>query len=259
MDLLKSHRRRSRLSESAYIILNVGLAATLFLLAMTGLSVWLAVALVLLSKWRAFAVRPRFWFANLVANTVDIIVSLSVVTLLYAATGVIWLQAVITLFFVVWLLFIKPRSKKSFVAAQAGVAMFMGVTALSIISFSWDALFFVAGMWVIGFCTARHVLGSYDEPLTNQYALVVGLAAAELGWVAYHWLFAYSLPGFGEVKLSQLAILATILAFIAERSYSSYHKNGSVMFKDVLLPILFAVAVFITLLIFYNGLSTGSI
>lgn len=259
MDLLKSHRRRSRLSESAYIILNVGLAVTLFLVAMSGLSVWLAIAAVLLSKWRAFAVRPRFWFANLIANMVDIIVGLSVVTLLYAASGSLWLQAVITVFFIVWLLFIKPRSKRSFVAAQAGVAVFVGITALSIISFSWDAFFFVAAMWLIGFCAARHVLGSYEEPLTNQYALIVGLTFAELGWAGYHWLFAYSLPGFGELKLSQLAILTIMLSFIAERSYKSYHTNGRVMTKDVILPILLTAAVFVTLLVFYNGLSTGSI
>lgn len=259
MDFLKSHKRRSRLSESVYILLNASLAVVLLLIAAAGLSVGLAVAAVLLSKWRAFAVRPRFWFANLVANMVDMIVGLSVVTLLYAASGVLWLQLAVTLFFVVWLLAIKPRSKRSFVALQAGIAVFLGVTALSMVSYGWDIAAFVAGMWVIGFSAARHVLGSYDEPMTNQYALLVGLLFAELGWAGSHWLFAYAVPGFSDVKLSQLALVVTVISFVLVRAYQSYHKHDAVVAKDILMPAFFSAALLIALLFFYNSLNSGSI
>ena len=73
MDLLKMHKRRSRLSEVAYVVLNIGLAAMVFAIVYTANSPWLAIAAVLLSKWRVLAVRPRFWFANLIANMVDIL------------------------------------------------------------------------------------------------------------------------------------------------------------------------------------------
>jgi len=259
MDLLKSHKRRSRISEFVYILLNIGLATTIFLVAAASLSAGLAVAAVLLSKWRAFAVRPRFWFANIVANMVDIIVGLSVVTLLYAANGAIWLQAVMTLFYIVWLLVIKPRSKRSFVVLQAGIAVFLGITALSMISYEWDSSFFVVCMWAIGFSAARHVLGSYEETLTNQYALVTGLLYAELGWVGYHWLFAYTVPGFYGVKLSQLGLIMTTLSFVVVRGYQSYHKHKTIMAKDVLMPAFFSAALLIALLFFYNSLNSGSI
>jgi hypothetical protein len=36
--------------------------------------------LVLLSKWRMFAVRPRYWLANVRANMTDLIVGLSIVS-----------------------------------------------------------------------------------------------------------------------------------------------------------------------------------
>ncbi len=39
----------------------------------------LAFSVVLLSKWRMLAVRPRFWPANVRANAVDILVGLSIV------------------------------------------------------------------------------------------------------------------------------------------------------------------------------------
>ena len=135
MDLLKSHKRRSRLSESAYVALNVGLAATLLIVVLAVQSPWLAFAIVILSKWRTLAVRPRFWYANIVANMVDIIVGISAVILLYGASGSLWLQAVLAALYAGWLLFIKPRSKRKFVAIQAGTALFVGVTALSMVSY----------------------------------------------------------------------------------------------------------------------------
>src|SRR5437763_99332 len=39
--------------------------------------VGIAAVLILLGKWRMFAVKPRHWLANIQANSVDIIVSLS--------------------------------------------------------------------------------------------------------------------------------------------------------------------------------------
>lgn len=243
MDLLKSHKRRSRLSEAAYVTLNVGLAIALLIVVLVGQSPWLAILVVLLSKWRALAVRPRFWFANLVANTVDIIVGLSVVVLLYAATGVIALQIVLVALYIVWLLLIKPRSKRSFVALQAGTAVFLGVTALSIASYSWDAIFFVLCMWVIGYVCVRHVLGSYDEPLTRMYSLVGGAIFAEIGWIGFHWMMAYAIPGFGLIQLSQLAVFATLFCFVAERAYASYHRHGAVRRSDIIAPVVLTVGV----------------
>ena len=242
MDLLKSHKRRSRLSESAYVALNVGLAATLLIVVLAVQSPWLAFAIIILSKWRTLAVRPRFWYANIVANMVDIIVGISTVILLYGASGSLWLQLVLTAFYAGWLLFIKPRSKRKFVAIQAGTAVFVGITALSMVSYSWDALFFVAAMWVITFSGARHVLGSYDEPMTMIYSLITGFIGAELAWIGFHWLMAYPIPGFGTIQFSQLALFVTLYCLVAERAYASYHRHGAVKKSDVILPILLTIS-----------------
>jgi len=258
MDLLKSRKRRSRLSEAVYLILNIGLALALFLIARESLSPWLAAALVILSKFRALMVRPRFWWANLVANMPDIIVGLSIVVLLYAAAGMTWLQLAIAGLYAIWLLFIKPRSKKLYVAIQAAVAVFLGVTALSIISFGWDSFFFVAAIWVIGYTAARHVLGSYDEPLTELISLSMAVIFAEIGWIAYHWLFAYPMPGFGEVKLSQLALFLTLICLVGERAYMSYHRYGRVRKQDIALPLLLSVSLVVILLTFFSELTLAS-
>ena len=259
MDLLKSHKRRSRISELVYIALNLGLAATLLIVVLFVQSPWLAIAIVLLSKWRSLAVRPRFWFANLVANMVDVIVGVSTVVLMYAA-GAAWIQVGLAVLYAVWLLFIKPRSRRSFVALQAGTAVFFGISALSVVSYSWDSVFFVLAMWVIGYSSARHVLGSYDEAMTSLYSLIAGLFFAELGWISFHWLFAYTIPGLGSVMLSQLALFTILCCFVAERAYVSYHKHGVVRGSDVLLPSLLASSVILILVLFFDSLSTtGSV
>ncbi|MFZ1242751.1 MAG: hypothetical protein WAQ22_01245 [Candidatus Saccharimonas sp.] len=260
MDFLRSHKHRSRLNEALYIALNIGLAALLFSIVLVVQSPWLAFILVILSKWRALAVRPRFWIANLIANTVDLNVGMSVVVLLYAASGTVWLQAIIAILYAAWLLFIKPRSSKKYVAMQAGISVFIGITALSIISYNWNPLFFVAIVWAIGYSAARHVLGSYDEPMTKAYSLIVGVVYAELGWVSYHWLFAYSLPGLGVIKLTQLALFLVLIGLILERAYASYHHNEIVKWNDVFLPIMVTVSLVFIILIFFNDLSvTGLI
>lgn len=250
MDLLKVHRRRSRLSDIAYIVLNVGMALALLGIMYVSSAVWLAILVVVVSKWRILAVRPRFWFANVVANMVDIIVGMGVVVFLASAAGITWLQIAITALYIVWLLYIKPRSKREIVALQAGIAVFVGVTALSIISFGWDSVFFVLAMWGIGYVATRHVLGSYDEPHTSLYSLVVGVVFAELGWIGFHWLMAYQLPGSGNIQLSQLALFTTLFCFVAERAYVSYHRHGVVRKVDVLPAIILTASIVITIYIF---------
>ena len=259
MEFLKSSKRRSTISELVYIILNVALAIAVLAVVWAIESPLPAFVLVLLSKWRVLAVRPRYWFANIQANLVDIIVSLSVVVLLYAASKALLVQIILTVLYIVWLLFIKPRSKRLFVAIQAGTALFLGVTALLSVSYEWPSSLVVAGMWVIGFSAARHVLGSYDEVHTGFYSLLWGLVVAELGWVMFHWTFAYTLPGLGDIKLSQTAIIVLATSFLAERIYSSFTQHGVVRSNDIILPALLSVSLILVLLVFFNTISSGTI
>jgi hypothetical protein len=259
MEFLKSSKRRSVVSELVYIVLNVALALAILSVVLAIRSPLPAFGLILLSKWRILAVRPRYWFANIQANLVDIIVSISVVVLLYAANGALIAQCLFTVLYIVWLLFIKPRSKRLFIAIQAGIAIFLGVTALMSISFDWISSLVVVCMWLIGYSAARHVLGSYDEVHISFYSLIWGLITAELGWLMYHWTFAYSLSGFGGVKLSQSALITLALSFLTERAYSSYTHHGSIRSGDIVLPALLSGSVIILLLTFFNTIGSGTI
>lgn len=256
--LPKLPRHRSFLSDLAYVTLNAALAGAVLVLVLAIKSPLPALALVLLSKWRVFAVRPRFWFKNVQSNLVDVIVGISTVTILYAASGALTVQIIITILYACWLLFIKPRSKRHYIAIQSGVATFLGVTALFSFAYDWPATVIVLLMWLIGYGTARHILSHYHESERTFYAMIWGLIVAELGWLNYHWTFAYTLPGFSGLELSQTAIVVLTLGFLAERAYDSYHRNeGSIQTSDVMLPALFSVSIVLVILLFFNTLGSG--
>ena len=260
MNILKLPKHKSVLSDLAYIALNVGLAIALLAIVSAVQSPLPAFLLVLLSKWRILAVRPHFWFKNLRSNLVDVIVGISVVVLLYAASDSFALQLMITILFAAWLLFIKPRSKRSYVAFQSGAATFLGVTALFMVSYEWPATAVIAAMWLIGYATARHILSHYKEADRNLYAMIWGLVVAEIGWLGYHWAFAYNLPGFSGIELSQTALIVLILGFLAERIYASYHQNeGVIRSSDVMLPVVFSTSVILVVLLFFNTVGTGAL
>jgi hypothetical protein len=241
MELIKSIRRRSLLSETIYIILNVALAVALLLLVQRFESPYLAILILLLSKWRVFAVRPRFWFAHLQSNLVDIIVGASYVMLLYLASGSVVAQWLLTALFITWLLVLKPRSKRHEMVWQAGVAQFVGTMALASFSYLLPSSVFVLGMWVITYAAARHVLVAYDENQVTLPSIAYAFLIAELSWFYYHWMVAYRLTA--NIAVPQLAITVFLLSFTAVRLYDMYHHDGRVRFKDARLPLLFMVTV----------------
>lgn len=256
MELLKPVRpRRSHLNELAYNALNIAMAGAVLAATLSTQTIWLPLLIVLLSKWRVLAVRPRYWRANILANLVDVIVGLGFVVILFSAAGTLWFQIGLTIAYILWLLFIKPRSKRSFVVIQALVAVFMGVTALASVAYSVNAVVFVAGMWVIGYTAFRHVLMHYDEQLTAMMSLVAGLLMAQLGWFGYHWLFVYSVPGTG-VKISQLAVFAALLSFMTLRIYDAHHQKGDKLkVQHVILPIMFSLMLIAVILVLFNQIT----
>ena len=79
--------------------------------------------------------------------------------------------------------------------------------------------------------------------------LVAGFIVAELGWVGFHWLMAYPIPGFGAIQFSQLALFVTLYALIAERAYASYHRHGEVRRADIMLPVLLTISIMVAVYI----------
>ena len=237
MDLIKSSARRSKASDIAYILLNLAFVVAVHVITVSFTPPYLAYLLVALSKWRVFAVRPRYWFANLQTNTVDVCVGFSVVTLLWLASGNIVVQLLVSAIFAAWLLIIKPRSKPVFVKLQAGISQFLGMVALFSVAYQFDPFVSVLIGWLIGYAVARHILSLYHDVNTTQLSLIWGLVLAELSWLGAHWTSAYQLTG--ALMIPQIAIIASLLGFVAVRAYGEYDSTGAVTVKGLRSPLIF--------------------
>ncbi len=255
IEFLKVTKNKTLLSELTYYALNIGLAVALLVLAITIQSIWPALGLVLLSKWRVFAVRPRFWWANMQANMVDIIVGLGIVMLMYQPKTTLVVQVFLAVAYAVWLAVIKPLSKSPHMLVQSAIALTIGTTALFTMSSEWPQVIVVMAMFVVGYSVARHFLFSYDESQMIILSLVWGLLFAEIGWLAYQWTFSYPLPLVSPLRLPQATIILLLLSFVAERAYCSWKKHGQVMRSDVLAPAALASALVAVILIFFNSVT----
>ena len=264
MDFLKIVKRRSFMNEAIYIALNVALAiALMFIIRVTG-SLLPAFALVLLSKWRIFAVRLRFWFANIQTNLVSVIIDVSFVIFLYITnianvgdSQIFIVQCLLSLLYIGWLLLLKPKSKRSYVVAQAGLALFAGIIAVYAMSYGWVASPVILITWLIGYASARHVLGSYDE---ESHVLLLSLAwslvITEISWIAYHWTIAYRLPFITSILLPQVSIVILCLGFLSYKAYNSYYHHQKIRLNDIILPLIFTVSIVGVLVLAFNSVST---
>lgn len=263
MDFLKP-RRKSTISDVIYVILNVILAVVLTVVIVTTGSLWLALAIVFLSKWRIFSVRPHYWVKNILANLADVVVSVGIAVLIYAAgistngAEIVPVQILLTIIYIVWLLIIKPRSEDWAITLQAGAALFLGVASVFILGYDWPASVVVLLVWIVGYIAARHVMMANQEPHHVLISFCVAFVMAELAWLFYHWTIGYSVPLGGGLKLPQPAIIMTIVGFLIDRLYENYRKHqGDIVVREVAAPAAFSAAALVVLMVFFgatNGL-----
>jgi len=250
MELIKSVTRRNRLSDLGHIMLNLVYAGLVLVLLLSFDGPYLAYGLVLLSKWRVFAVRPRFWLANLQTNLVDTFFSLSMVTLIWQNTGNSTLQLLLTILFASWLILLKPSSKRFWVIMQAGVTQFVSLSALFALAYSLpDSLVVILG-GAIGYVVARHIIHVYNEEHEDVVvSLAWALILAELTWLTYFWTVAYT-----PLKITQIGIISSLLGYMVLVVYNYlYHKEqGSIMRRDLTMPVAFALTGIALILIFFN-------
>lgn len=188
--------------------LHIGLVAALPVLAYILVRidfVSLAILLVFLAKWRMFAVKPRYWVPNLVANGVDIMVGVALV-LFMANTTVVWWQLAWMAAYGGWLLWLKPRSDVLSVSAQAMLGQLLGLGVLYL-KFGDASLFaLVGGTWLVCYLAARHFLTSFEERHTALLSHVWAYFGASLAFVLGHWLLFYS-------SIAQIIVFLTVIGY----------------------------------------------
>src|SRR3982074_2388009 len=126
--LLRKLKPTSGFAHFLHLCLLVILPAAVFILVRLHF-VQLALSIIVLSKWRMFAVKPRFWAANVRANAIDLMVGLSVV-LFMTHSGSLVIQLLWAILYAAWLLAIKPGTGIPMVTTQAFIGQLAALSAL---------------------------------------------------------------------------------------------------------------------------------
>ena len=163
-DYIFARKSRNIASNLVHIFLNLLLGVGTVLITVLSGSPALGILLVLVSKWRVFAVRARYFFLNLKSNLVDFIVGLSVVLLTYYVGGAFLpVVFILAIFYSVWLLFIKPLSSEEAALTQSLIAVFMGMSAVTFLSVNLNPLANVLLAFLVGYSASRHVLAQGND------------------------------------------------------------------------------------------------
>lgn len=235
-----SLKPKSGFSHLFHLALTALLPALVFVLVRMRF-VQLAAILILLSKWRMFAVRPRYWPANVRANAVDIMVGISVVIFMAHSASTLW-QLIWAIAYGVWLVLLKPGSSVLKVSLQATVAQLCALMALFI---QWgDAPLggLVIASWLISYLVARHFFTSFDEPHAPLYAHTWGYFSAALTWLLSHWLLFYGV-------LAQPTLLLVVIGYgFATLYYLDHNDRLSLLMRRQFVFIM--VAIILVVLVF---------
>jgi hypothetical protein len=238
--LLAKVRPTSGFAHVLHLLLLLILPAAVFVLVRLEF-VQLALSLVVLSKWRMFAVRPRFWPANIRANAVDLIVGLSVV-LFMTHSGSAYLQLLWAALYGVWLIYIKPGSSTFMISTQAFIGQLCGLMALYVTGAAGPLYGLTLVTGLICFLAARHFFDNFDEPYSKLLSYVWGYFGAALAWLLGHWLLFYHVIAQPTLLLSTLGYGLAVLYYLDHTDRLS--KGVRRQFIFVMLAIVLVVLTF---------------
>lgn len=176
--------------------------------------VQLALIMIVLSKWRMIAVRPRFWAANVRANAVDIIVGISIVAFMSHGNVGIGLQLMWAIAYGVWLIVIKPRSSLLFTSVQASIGQLLGLMALYLTWTGGPLAGLVLVTAIICYLSARHFFDSFNEPYARLLSFMWGYFGAALAWLLGHWLLFYQMVAQPTLLLSSIGYGLAVLYYL---------------------------------------------
>jgi hypothetical protein len=246
--LLNKIKPASGFSRLAHVGSNLVLALLVFVLVRIDFT-QLALALILLSKWRMFAVRPRFWPTNIRANAIDIIVSVSLLVFMVQSDTqlmqLLWAAA-----YAVWLLAIKPASGPLMVSVQAMMGLLFGLSAV-FVEWGDGALYWLVLSCALAcYMAARHFFDSFDEPYAKLLSFLWAYFAAALTWVLGHWLLFYGV-------IAQPTLLLVAVGYgLAALYYLDHHDKLSKLVRAEIIATTCAIVVAVTVSLTVNVMST---
>lgn len=253
-DYVLARKSRNIASNLVHIFLNILLGVGSVLVTVLSASPVLGLLLVLVSKWRVFAVRGRYLWLNIKSNLVDIIVGVSVVLITYyAGATFLPVDALLAIFYCVWLLFIKPMSSEKATLAQSLIAVFLGMSAAATAAANLNTIVVVLVAFLVGYAASRHVLVQSSDRDFTLTTLVCGLVFAEVAWLCQSWAIVYTFGASG-IRIPQVAIILTIFAFVYNYARQAMIKyQDDFRFKHILGPVVFGVVLIGIIVIWFSN------
>ncbi len=206
----------------------------------------LAILIIFLSKWRMFAVRPRYWMANLISNGVDIMVAVALVIFM-ANTSVEWWQIFWAGAYAAWLIWLKPRYDAFSVSAQAMIGQLLGLSVIYLKFGDASLPALVAVTWLVAYLAARHFLTNFDEVHPALLSHVWAYFSASLTFVLGHWLLFYG-------TVAQIIVVLTTIGYgLAALYYLEATDRLTPLIKRQLIGIMCAILLIIVVLSNWTG------
>ena len=253
-DYILARKSRNIASGAVHIFLNILLGIGAVLITVFSGSPLFGLLLVLMSKWRVFAVRRRYIWLNLKSNLVDLIVGVSVVLLVYfAGNNLLPVDFVLMAFYVIWLTVIKPQSSEMAALIQSVVAVFLGISAVTFVAANQSPVLTVLLSFLVGYSASRHVLSQTNDKDFTLTTLVCGLIFAEISWLCHSWSIVYTFGASG-IRIPQAAIILTIFAFIynfARQAMIRYQEDFR--FRHIIGPVLFGIILVGIIVIWFSN------
>lgn len=190
-----------------------------------------------------FAVRPRFWVANIRANAVDLIVGLSAVTFM-ASTNSLAFRLMWVILYIAWLLYIKPANNVVMVAAQAFIGQLCALMALYLVWAGGPIIGLTLITGIVCYLAARHFFEAFDEPYAELLSYIWGYFGAALAWLLSHWLLFYH-------GVSLTAVLLTCLGYGMATLYYLDHYNK--LSKNLKRQLIFLMMAIVIVVIAFSG------
>lgn len=195
--------------------------------------VGLAIAIILLGKWRMLAVKPRHWIAHIRTNAVDLIVSFSILSFMVAYYESFVAQIVWLIIFEIWVLYLKPGTSAFMVGFQALTAQLAGVTAVFLAFPDAPIIIYVLTAGLVGYFCSRHFFGGFEETHGIQYSWLWSFFSASLVWIMSHWLLFYGPVAQPAVFLAVIGYGLAGLYFLHEHDKLTQMVRRQIIFAVV--------------------------
>lgn len=255
-DYIFIRKSRNALSTVLHIFLKILLGLGAVFITVITSSPLLGLLLVIIAKWRIFAVRPRFWWVNIKANLVDIIVGVAIVLLSFlVSTELSPLHFILSVLYIVWLIIVKPQTSDFWLLVQSLTAIFLGTstTFLLVSGLGLNNIYTVISSAIIGYASARHIFIQSSKNTATLISFVCGLLFAELSWITSSWNIIYSFDSL-DIMIPQFSLIITIFSFAFASVYRSFsNHDGNFHPRSALPPIIFACLTIATLFLFFSS------